>query len=611
MKTISEFDEIWLVDFEFRQQDGESPEPICLVAKEYYSGRVLRLWEDELTTLGSPPFSCAGDVLFVAYYASAEFGCHKALGWCLPINVLDLFAEFRNSTNGLTLPCGAGLLGAMAWYGLDTIEAVEKDSMRNLAIRGAPWTPEEKAALLDYCESDVVALEKLLTAMLDTLDLSRALLRGRYMKAAACMEFVGVPIDAQVFSSLAANWNDIQDGLIADIDSQYEVYDGRTFKVSLFENWLLERDIPWPRLPSGTLGLSDEVFKEMARQFPEIGPLRELRVILSQMRLIKLSVGSDGRNRCLLSAFRARTGRNQPSNSRFIFGPAVWLRSLIKPAAGMGLAYVDWSQQEFGIAAALSNDPLMLAAYASGDPYLEFAKQADAIPHNATRETHKAERAQFKACVLAVQYGMGAESLAFRIGQPVAQARRLLELHQLTYNVFWRWSDGALDYAMLHGKLWTTFGWTIHVGAGVNPRFLRNFLMQANGAEMLRLACCMATEAGVAVCAPVHDAILIEAPLATIDDQIAHIKALMAKASELVLDGFQLGTDVELIGYPDRYADDRGRTVWCAIQRILEEVQKDKAIPLVADMHTGETRHVLLTDSPPISLSNRERRDSD
>jgi DNA polymerase I len=75
------------------------------------------------------------------------------------------------------------------------------------------------------------------------------------------------------------------------------------------------------------------------------------------MRLSDLAVGSDGRNRTLLSAFRARTGRNQPSNTKFIFGPAVWLRGLIKPPPGHGIAYVDWSQQEFGIAAALSGDP--------------------------------------------------------------------------------------------------------------------------------------------------------------------------------------------------------------------------------------------------------------
>jgi hypothetical protein len=94
---------------------------------------------------------------------------------------------------------------------------------------------------------------------------------------------------------------------------------------------------------------------------PAIAPLRELRVSLSQLRLNDLTIGSDGRNRCLLSAFKARTGRNQPSNSQFIFGPAVWLRGLIKPEPKFALAYVDFSQQEFGIAAALSGDAAMLA----------------------------------------------------------------------------------------------------------------------------------------------------------------------------------------------------------------------------------------------------------
>ena len=175
------------------------------------------------------------------------------------------------------------------------------------------------------------------------------------------------------------------------------------------------------------------------------------------------------------------------------FGTAVWLRGLIKPNHGHGIAYIDWSQQEFGIAAALSGDPLMMEAYRSGDPYLAFAKQAGAVPIDATKKTHKAEREQFKACVLAVQYGMGAESLAQRIGQPVIRAKELLRLHQETYRIFWKWSDAAVDYAMLHNKLWTVFGWTVHTGSNSNPRFLRNFLMQGNGSEMLRLACCMVT----------------------------------------------------------------------------------------------------------------------
>ena len=75
------------------------------------------------------------------------------------------------------------------------------------------------------------------------------------------------------------------------------------------------------------------------------------------MKKISLAIGKEARNRCLLSAFRARTGRNQPSNSQFIFGQPTWLRCLIKPPKGIGLAYIDWSQQEFGIAAALSKRP--------------------------------------------------------------------------------------------------------------------------------------------------------------------------------------------------------------------------------------------------------------
>ena len=45
-------------------------------------------------------------------------------------------------------------------------------------------------------------------------------------------------------------------------------------------------------------------------------PLHQVRQALSGMRLHDLSVGADGRNRCLLSAFGSVTGRNQPSNSR-------------------------------------------------------------------------------------------------------------------------------------------------------------------------------------------------------------------------------------------------------------------------------------------------------
>jgi len=176
------------------------------------------------------------------------------------------------------------------------------------------------------------------------------------MKAAALMEWAGVPINIDALSTLREHWPKIQDRLIERVDRSYGVYVGRTFKRDRFEQWLGEQSIAWPRLPDGRLALDDDTFRKMARSYPTVNQLRELRYSLSQLRLESLSVGRDGRNRTMLSAFRSKTGRNQPSNAKFIFGPAVWLRNLIQPKPGYGVAYVDWSQQEFGIAAALSTD---------------------------------------------------------------------------------------------------------------------------------------------------------------------------------------------------------------------------------------------------------------
>jgi DNA polymerase I len=373
------FNQVWVVDFEFRSSAGENPEPVCLVARELRSGQKHRLWRDEFGS--RPPYPTDSNVLFVAYYASAEISCHLALDWPAPERVLDPFTEFRNHTNGLAPISGSGLLGALSYFGLDSIGAVEKGDMRNLVLRGGPWSEAEKVAILNYCESDVAALVRLLLSIMPYIDLPRALLRGRYMVAAARMERYGVPIDMETWQRLVRHWPGIKGQLIAAIDADYGVYDGHTFKEDRFAVYLKRHRIPWLRLESGRLDLSDDTFRAMGKAYPAIAPLRELPAALSEMRLSDLAVGKDGRNRTLLSAFRAR------------------------------------------IAAALSGDPRMMEAYRSGDPYLAFAQQAGAAPPDASRTTHKAIREQFKATVLAVQYGMGADALAQRIGKSPVHAR--------------------------------------------------------------------------------------------------------------------------------------------------------------------------------------------
>ena len=56
----------------------------------------------------------------------------------------------------------SGLLGALAYYGLDGMASSEKDAMRDLILRDGDWSEQEREAILSYCEEDVSALARLL-----------------------------------------------------------------------------------------------------------------------------------------------------------------------------------------------------------------------------------------------------------------------------------------------------------------------------------------------------------------------------------------------------------------------------------------------------------------
>ena len=244
-----------------------------------------------------------------------------------------------------------------------------------------------------------------------------------------------------------------------------------------------------------------------------------------------------------------------------------WMRSLVRPEEGRALAYIDWSSQEYGIGAVLSGDRVMQADYQAGDPYLGFARRIGMVPPDATKQTHRAERDMVKSIILGTQYGMGEQTLAVRINRPVVYARDLLRAHRSTYRKFWEWSDAAVNLALFRGRLWTRFGWqtwTRHRtptggdGGDPNIRSLSNFPCQGNGADMLRLAAGFVCDAGVMLDATIHDAILIEAPAGDIDAAADRARRAMDRASELILYGFRLRTDVEVIRWPGRYRDARG-----------------------------------------------------
>jgi hypothetical protein len=501
--------------------------------------------------------------------------CFLELGWRVPVNVLDLYAEHRVETNGLKLPCDNKLVGALALRGLAHIDAGEKKEWQQKFAERDPdaWPTAERPAGLDYCMTDVDALTALLPIM--QIELSFAVLRGRYSATVARMERVGIPIEVPLYRRVVESWGDLKRDLITDVDNTFGVYEGEHFRTARFQDWLITHGITnWPRTEvSGALALDDDTFLEQAAlhpELPELQTLRELRATLGRMRLIGLEVGADGRNRCALMPFQAITGRNLPSASKFIFGPARWLRGFIKPPEGFGLAYLDYASEEILIAAALAGDERLADDYAAGDPYLRFAISAGLAPAEATKETHGHVRDACKSLFLGIGYGMQAPSLASKAGITLAEAKELIGLHADTYRPFARWRVDTVDRAMLSGRMSTSFGWRRRGCEGARATELMNWPIQSAGAELMRIVCIAATEAGIELAAPVHDGFVIVSPLDRIDEDAAHMRDIMVRASKVITGGLPIRMDCKVVRHPNRYMDPRGRAMWNRVMGLLQ-----------------------------------------
>ena len=227
---------------------------------------------------------------------------------------IDLNPEFRCIVNGRTTPEGKGLLGALRYFGLDTISSKHKDAMQKRVMDGWPFTAEERSQILKYCDSDTDALRRLLPKYSLTINLKVALYRGESVAVNACMEHRGVPIDMEIFPRLRDKhaWSAVRDAMVPVIDAQYGVYvrgkDGNwSFNNELFEGYLARNGIDWPRLETGKLNLRRKTFENMCKAFPALEDLRQLRYARDKMRRIKLAVGADGRNRTVLWPFKAKT----------------------------------------------------------------------------------------------------------------------------------------------------------------------------------------------------------------------------------------------------------------------------------------------------------------
>jgi DNA polymerase-1 len=291
--------------------------------------------------------------------------------------------------------------------------------------------------------------------------------------------------------------------------------------------------------------------------------------------------------------FSQRTGRDSPKPKKgFLLNLSPWLRSVIRPKADSLFVGVDWSQQEIGIAAALSNDQEYIDVYNSpdGDVYLSLTKKSGAIPGTATKETHPQQRKTFKAVQLDLGYGKGVRSLGvdvyeanrdsdghhlLTLDQAQDRAEEIFDWHKATFSTYWDWIEETVYQARIDGYIRSVDGWTYFVTPTVRDTQLLNFPMQANGAAMMRCAVvnCLQTQQIDLVCT-LHDALYINCLVKDQHNTASCLIECMVRACDEILQGkVKVRTDTSIYDHQKGYHDPRGDEILEIMNRYLEENQ--------------------------------------
>jgi hypothetical protein len=77
-----------------------------------------------------------------------------------------------------------------------------------------------------------------------------------------------------VLERLRARWRDIKFDLVAAIDKDYGVFEGDV-QGRTVRRYLADNRIDWPRTATGYLQLDQDTFRDMAKRYPKLEPLKE------------------------------------------------------------------------------------------------------------------------------------------------------------------------------------------------------------------------------------------------------------------------------------------------------------------------------------------------
>jgi hypothetical protein len=619
------------LDFEFRDTSEENPTLVsCVVQLGYQAPKSFWLFKSNKTQKVLAEYlrdllSSKGRFL-LSYAHSAEARCLYAMG-INPVTIpaVDLYLEYkllRNKNDKYNYGKYRSILGPLisippkrgkksgdikhkvldfslsaALYALCDIEIDEqhKDEMRDLILYSPRYEPCDIEKIILYNKQDVAYLPYLAKEIIKAnrfFSLKEAVERGKFSASMGICESHGTPLNVGRIRNLEDNQPVIDIQLAKQINETAPIFEmgsqGRmVLKSKNWDEWVksLGLSTKWPKTKRG-FSQEGEVLKKFGAKYYQIESVRKSLELKKQLQAFrkgkaekfKSNIGSDGHIRTSLMPFGTQSFRNAPKASSFIFAMASVLRALIDPGRGKVIVALDYQSQEFGVAAAVSRDPEMIAAYNSGDPYMYFAKQTGAIPSDGTRATHPATRDLYKVVVLMLQFQAGADAIHAKVNSDpskprvgLAQVRKVVSQHKRLFRVYWAFVDMVVKKYHKQGYLKLPGGYVLW-GDNPNDRSTGNFVVQGMAAIIMHRASIYMHENELRYFAPLHDGFYLHLSEENCEGQIKIAQECLDRAVQDVLgDTISIRIDTDLHRHGEDWVEGKAKKHWEILQTYFRE----------------------------------------
>ena len=233
------------------------------------------------------------------------------------------------------------------------------------------------------------------------------------------------------------------------------------------------------------------------------------------------------------------------------------IRGAFVPEPGWVLLDADYSQIELRVAAALAQDPVLLAAFEAGeDIHRRTASEVMGLPMDQVTAD---DRSKAKAVNFGLLYGQGAFALAANLGITQKEAKAFIERYFERMPKVAAWIEGAKAKAIAEGLVRTHWGRIRRIPELESPnkqfqaqglREAVNTIVQGTAADLMRRAMVrlhrslQASGLRARLLLQVHDELLMEAPPEEVEQASALLKDAMEGADDLGPLGVKLAAEV-------------------------------------------------------------------